>query len=350
MTTLQQIKWTRLRNMNDDIISAVQTNDSIAILCCKSIKYFNNRTKTWTDLSFNSNTDETWSISRSCRTKTTFDYKNKRMYIYQLRKQKIHILDLELKTAITFSLPHRDIVNVMDDECVIANNEFHIIGDNGHHVFNKSSVTLDIKTKSELLKKVHYHTLVYLCSQKIIFLIAEDIILSYCTKTNIWSQLSIPLPNVLRLVSVVVTRDDKYIILLGGTARGSMCDSIYVLDVEKVKLFECSIKCPVSNVVQTAILNDYKMEELISFGFVRDNWKNKQYKNILFPPFYLIKLIQSYYWKDEIHLFWTMFHWKIRIDDVLNNIIPFDEESYHEQVYEESFSHMLPFTIHCVYS
>eukprot|EP01084_Bolivina_argentea_P283230 485020_1 len=318
-------KWIRLGNLDDDVILTFQTTNSFGIFCCKSFSYFKSATQIWdnhmhpTHANFQNHEAHQPSIK-------VFDGKNKRMCKYEPYRAYAEIMDIENTTSNTFK-PSK-LLNNTYASGIIVNNKCHVIGgatNNGYYIWNKNSSQFGLKAELKLIPSSTQHVLLYLDSRKIILEIKTWQISSYCTITNIWSKIAIELPSGLRKIKAVVTRDDKYVLMFGGHDFGWTND-IFVLDVKMMKLLKCTVKCPVSHVIQTAILNDCNAEELITFGFVRDSWKNKQYSHILFPPFYLIKLVQFYYWKDEIHLFWNSCHWKKSVDDILNNTIPIKDE------------------------
>ena len=84
-----------------------------------------------------------------------------------------------------------------------------------------------------------------------------------------------------------------------------------------------NIKCPVKYNWETTITNDEYKELLMMSGYIREL---TEILNISYPPIYIIKLLQSYYCLEFIHLF-TMAssnfkHWMISTDDI------FDEKDY----------------------
>ena len=76
---------------------------------------------------------------------------------------------------------------------------------------------------------------------------------------------------------------------------------MYSVDDER---FETSkIKCPAKADYQAVVVNDRKQDDMITFGYVRDKWRDCGMNYHLFPPQYLIKIICGYYWNEWIHLF-----------------------------------------------
>ena len=114
---------------------------------------------------------------------------------------------------------------------------------------------------------------------------------------------------------VVSVRSDKYLILFGES------DKIYVLDVKLQKVYKCDIKCPITSGVKCAVSNTvHPKQELITFGFIRNLWKNKQFSNMRYPAVAVSKLIDLYGTGEEtIHLFSRYLHWTMDVEEILNN-------------------------------
>ena len=149
--------------------------------------------------------------------------------------------------------------------------------------------------------------------------------LKYLIGNKNWEDTSIFLPEALTGFGAVSVKNDKFIIVFAGVRdadkqeRENMND-IFVINVESKKLVKCKIKCPTKGSVRVAVGNDKFKQELITYGFVRNLWKNKQFNdNMKFPPFYLINLIVSYDQQEEVYLFWRYFGWRMSIDDLLKN-------------------------------
>eukprot|EP01084_Bolivina_argentea_P283227 485017_1 len=122
MASLQQVKWPawgRLGNLNDDVLSTFQRNNSFGILCCKSIKYFNNRTEKWNNIPTHFNFE---SVSTLLGSQKAFG-SNKRIYIIN-GKYKIEVIDFELKTCNTFRVSQ----SLDSASGIIVNNKCHVIG------------------------------------------------------------------------------------------------------------------------------------------------------------------------------------------------------------------------------
>ena len=97
-------------------------------------------------------------------------------------------------------------------------------------------------------------------------------------------------------------------------------NDIYVINVELKKLVKSEIKCPIRGRVNVAVGNDKFKQELITSGFVRTLWKNKEFSDVMrYPPVYLIKLMASYYDEEEVYLFWRYLAWRMSLNDILNN-------------------------------
>lgn len=124
-----------------------------------------------------------------------------------------------------------------------------------------------------------------------------------------------------------MTKSQKYIFLLGGFCDFESIDNIHFIDTKTWKIKQSEIKCPKisKDFVAITIINELK-DELIAFGYCRDLWYNKmkkEFEQIQFPPFYIIKFINNWYYNEWIYLIEYVSdptnHWKIHTDDIINN-------------------------------
>ena len=95
----------------------------------------------------------------------------------------------------------------------------------------------------------------------------------------------------------------QIVVLFGGENDNGRHDDIYLYSVRDQTFETSKIKCPTSGDYQAFAIHDGKKDEVTTFGYVRDQWKESMIDNHLFPPQYLIKMICGYYWNEWIHLF-----------------------------------------------
>ena len=88
---------------------------------------------------------------------------------------------------------------------------------------------------------------------------------------------------------------------------------------QKFKLSK--IKCPEKSTYRYAFtINDRKRDEIITFGYIRYEWRECDINNHLFPPRYLIQQMLKYYLNEFVHLFDCIYegnHWKIDVFDII---------------------------------
>ena len=104
------------------------------------------------------------------------------------------------------------------------------------------------------------------------------------------------------------------------------------MDIKSMTFGICNIKCPTKGPIECVIVSNKYKHELSISGYIRNIWKNHAFDDMTYPPVYLIKIMESYYDLEEIHLFWKYLHWKISVEDILNNTVfgkqPNDDMSY----------------------
>ena len=76
-------------------------------------------------------------------------------------------------------------------------------------------------------------------------------------------------------------------------------------------------KCPDTGLYQAFTINNKIKDELCVNGFIRRTWKLSDIDDHLYPPQYLIKIINRYYMNEWIHLIGSY-------DDTHSNISVFD--------------------------
>merc|ERR1712130_407914 len=117
---------------------------------------------------------------------------------------------------------------------------------------------------------------------------------------GIWNKLTVTLPKPLYGATSAITNDHKYVIIIGGRDAGDKTiDDILVLHTKNMEIKQSKIS---SGTFRAVIPSNKMNEELTVFGFVRRLWKNKDFKQLLFPPFYLIQIIAFFYNEEYLHL------------------------------------------------
>ena len=153
-------------------------------------------------------------------------------------------------------------------------------------------------------------------------------IYSYCTVSGKRTKLTLELMIGMANMACFATKDERYIILMGGYWNHNMFgsfmhDRIYVIDLQCMQVRECNVRCPRNARFYGLVMSNELKENLAVFGFVRKCWNECEMGMDLYPPRYIIKLIQLWFVDEFVHLFekTTENHWKISVDDILKNLI-----------------------------
>eukprot|EP00483_Globobulimina_turgida_P010456 UN10477 len=117
----------------------------------------------------------------------------------------------------------------------------------------------------------------------------------------------------------VVLNNERDVVIFGGETSNGDSDEIYVLSLETMDFKQCKLKCPMKSKFNAVIVDNFENHQLV-VGYVKDLWRMKKFANIMYPPKEVINIIQRYYYNQEIHLFADKSHWKVNVDDILNNV------------------------------
>ena len=130
-----------------------------------------------------------------------------------------------------------------------------------------------------------------------------DIIREYDTITNTWCVLDCKIPAALSSFGCASTFNGQYVVLFGGYDGSWDKDDILIYSVRDNTFRDSRIKCPKIGHYQALAVNDRKQDEIITFGYIRNKWREYEINDNPFPPHYLIKIICAYFWNEWIHLF-----------------------------------------------
>lgn len=125
----------------------------------------------------------------------------------------------------------------------------------------------------------------------------------------------------LRYFGCTAVLQGKYAVLFGGkmTKGDEITDDIWIYSFDD-KVFEKSqMKCPRKGKYQAISIHDSNKDELVTVGFIRNSWNECKMSYHLFPPQYLMRIINRYYWREYVYLIDADSgdHWKIDIFDIL---------------------------------
>ena len=134
-------------------------------------------------------------------------------------------------------------------------------------------------------------------------------------------------------MNAVVTRDGKYVIISASNSAASLMQGdhlkyVHLLDVEdNFKWKRTNIKLPIIESTDQMMFrtgNAHRADIMVN-GFVRKQYRNQIFKNLLEMPTVLVTLIQAFFSQELIH--WTTGdkHFAIPITEILS--APYEDYS-----------------------
>ena len=172
-----------------------------------------------------------------------------------------------------------------------------------------------------------------------------------------WKKLeSCALPLRIKKPIVHCTLNGEYVIVLGGTdgyslyraahKNTSINKRIFIFDVKQKKCYESIICLPYFSIchTHTVLVNNKYEDELSVFGFIRSEFKRKEYDNVPSFPDYLIHFMTKWICNEYLHVMdYCTFggysdlslHQKINIDHILEPIISSNNDN-------QTMSHLRP--------
>eukprot|EP01083_Nonionella_stella_P166894 559434_1 len=217
--------------------------------------------------------------------------------------------------------------------CLIINDSLHLIGCDHHHSNkhlkwdDEHQQFLEIQECADFDRaKITQDTIcVQLKKMLLLFEPKWDRLHTYDIVKHKWNMLpsiSARLPEY-RFVNyesgITTVLNDQYVLLFGGregTLFGGITtvfsDTIWIFDVSTQTFRKSKVVCPIKASFKACTVTDNRRNELVVFGFVRDLIPNQ------FPPIYLMKLVQSWYWVGTTFLMDSHCaqHWKINTLDL----------------------------------
>ena len=161
--------------------------------------------------------------------------------------------------------------------------------------------------------EVRYASTLYVPSKQIILLIGGEYwkdkmmgIWKFCLVTKKWKKLEALQFNYCN-VSSHLTSDEGYVIIGGGSDKDNCyMNKMYVLDIrdeDEYKLMECDIKLPMENAKLYKIVGSGGgiKDEILVVGWIKQEFKKRNFKDLLIPPMYIMQLIALWYNQEMIH-------------------------------------------------
>ena len=244
---------------------------------------------------------------------TAFDAANNKIYVINQQKK---LLAVDLNTSQITKL-HKSVLFGIHSNIIYANNNLHLINGDNHYIFNKIKSKFQRKyTLNDTSRNRSMESVLFLKARNILLIIGKKIH-EFSFENNKWSIWD-DLTNQQQLgCTAVVTRDEKYLILIGGSDvsyKGS--DNIGIIDIEKQQYRKSQMKCPKSKKFQAILVgNDGYRKELLVIGYMKNCHKGTLANDIL-------KLLMQWTCLEELHIIATTRfsqgeHWKIDLDEIL---------------------------------
>ena len=276
------------------------------------------------------------------------DHKDKKIYI--LHYMWLYIINYE--TGKIETLENLGINSLAISRIIFENGDLHLIGaeQSGismsvnynyklhHYIFDPVSEKFNL---SHTIKTGRYRPgyhflqfkLIYLSSKQKILVFGglrddpndiygyysfKDVIFSYCCNNRKWSTLTqkAGLPPKCSNFNCLITRNEQYVILLMDHRN------ICIASTADMEFKETSIVTP-TNLCNAIVVDNHAENELLTFGFIRNIWKQNKIGINRFPPQYLIRLIQARITNEYVHLFMNKCnrHFCIPVTNIVKDII-----------------------------
>ena len=137
---------------------------------------------------------------------------------------------------------------------------------------------------------------------------AVDDIHTYSIKDNKWKLLDTKLPIGVYEFGYICTRDERYIIIIGGIADNiASYDKILVIDTESMEIKKSKIRSPFSGSCHACLVDNMQNADLVVNGFINECWNVGKWKNdaidLRYPSIDIIGLIVSFYCIQTVYLF-----------------------------------------------
>eukprot|EP01084_Bolivina_argentea_P003529 6639_1 len=141
----------------------------------------------------------------------------------------------------------------------------------------------------------------YVCSDRTF----SDSILCINLKTKKLNKLPVSLPQKIANVHCTMAIRNRYVLIFGGITSkfpDVYSDNIYIYCMGSKTLRISSVKCPSKSMFKAITVNNEGKDEKTVFGYMRKQWNVCDIEDHSFPPFYLLKLIHSYYLNEIVYL------------------------------------------------
>eukprot|EP01084_Bolivina_argentea_P092450 166312_1 len=278
----------------------------------------------------------------SQKAKLLIDHDNKQLYI--LSDDKHTLITFNTETKIFNKFDFKKIQLFVGDEAyapslIMIKHKMNIINDNKICAWDNNKHKLKLVDKINLINDAYFggYGSVYLSLKQSILFIGGSCfhypyewttnnMYLYNTNNGKVSKTNNTLPIPLAFFGYVLTRNQKYVVIFGGIIddKQEKTDDIYILNTDMMTFRKSVIKCPCKDSFQAILFCDEHREQIITFGFIRQCWKSKQFLTLQYPPNYICQLINQWFVDEYVHLIaqTTTFnqrnHFKIKFDCIFN--------------------------------
>ena len=222
-------------------------------------------------------------------------------------------------------------------EILYIDNNIHIIGAYSSRTHKMVSISSDKKYTEILIKQfgidfsLFGHRMIHSQKRNSILLFAagkNEHVYEYLFKTAEWRQLDkiIP-PEHLLWSGMVITSDQRNIIFLGGRTQNSdHRDTISIFDIDEMKFKTSSITTPSPGLYRAVSIGNKQRDDLLAVAWIKKCWKSAEFKNMMHLPDDIIRMIQNWIGKEDIHLIGfekheiAGYHWKIGVDSIFKSV------------------------------
>ena len=257
-----------------------------------------------------------------------YDPNTKKAFILNWPNKTITIFDMEQKKSEIYPTTS----TIAGSSIIRIGSTFHVIGGcgsngNSHKIWNDAAHTFETihtdQTFSEYAAGLSTFGLVFISKRKEILLLGGfnnttfkrmNEMYNFSIMTQKWTKLNVKLPKKINYFGHVITKDQRYIIILGGLDTTIVCNEIFIFDLKTQKFIKSKIKLPFSGFCNAIIMENKEENNLLVNGFVRKAM-NRFNMNI---PFALIKLITIRHSIEYVHVMsdYPKRHWEINVDKI----------------------------------
>ena len=278
-------------------------------------------------------------------TAVALDPKTNKVYIRKQCSLDLLIMDINDKQITTKSVKNKTrMAPFLSSGFVATNDALHIIGGRRNPQHLEFDTNLNENDKwvpvPRGFSSIAGLSAIHVPSKDIILLIGGHV--EYRYNFGIWIY-SLKTKQAKKLddisfnyshVSSALTSCENYVIIASKKVQHAsqfdMCnenDEIFVLDIRddnEYKLRKCDIKLPKAGMCNISRIGGIKDKYLV-VGWIKELFKSKEFKDLSFPPMYLIQLIVVRYNQEEIHWIYQYSwedhrHFAINVKQILRSL------------------------------